>query len=295
MLNLPVADTVSIITVVIVYTVYYMYFAFRALDPSNDHLKTQLSRNLDTMSLWSQKHSELGDSSSVVLAIQTLRNSIVVAIFVGGAALQSAISHLDVEYNSRSNSVSDNENDTILYNQLLVRNLIISVLLIISFLNWALVIRYNNHAGYVIGSMEISLRRTVNEDNTASRTKASDLEACNSSVTLHGIVPSDDVSDDAQNTAVPESSLLEEPEVVTGLKRTLRLITWHFNWGFRFIFFSIPFFFYGGELGYIGTFISITWVPTFQRLSHNMMAEHYNPTPPTYLTSLPTVRSYPPT
>ena len=37
-----------------------------------------------------------------------------------------------------------------------------------------------------------------------------------------------------------------EPEVVTNLKRSLRLVAFHFNFGFRFIFFSIPFYFYNG-------------------------------------------------
>ena len=134
-MSLPTEDVAALVSIVVVYSVYYTYFAWKALRPHTDtqdmysYTQTQLSRNLETMAMWGQKHAEDADTASVVLAVQTLRNAIVVAIFVGGAALQTGVSQM-----SDGLWADKNEKEQ-------VRSIVVSVLLIISFLNWALVIR----------------------------------------------------------------------------------------------------------------------------------------------------------
>jgi hypothetical protein len=105
--------------------------------------KTQLAKNTSNTTLWIKKHQEKSDAASVVAAIQTLRNTIYVSIFVGGGAFQSAI------------------NVIILYHQAKqieerIRIIILGLTLFISFLCWASTIRAASHLGYLTGVLGFS-------------------------------------------------------------------------------------------------------------------------------------------
>ena len=103
----------------------------------------QLSRNIHNSSLWLEKHLRHDDASSDTAAIQTLRNAILVAIFIGGSSLTFAWNSLDAA------SV------TSVYNEQ-IRHVIISTLLFCSFLNWANTIRYATHLGFIVGTLKLS-------------------------------------------------------------------------------------------------------------------------------------------
>ena len=98
----------------------------------------QLAKTTSMSLLWVRKHGEKDDASSVQLAIHTFRNTLLIAIFMGGLSLQSAIS-CGYLYTTATLSFER------------VRLMIISVTLLLSFLSWASVIRTCAHLGYMTG------------------------------------------------------------------------------------------------------------------------------------------------
>lgn len=52
--------------------------------------------NLENGLMWIVKHKDKGDAQSVTLAVQTLRNTIMVAVFVGGYAFTTAVSTIQI-------------------------------------------------------------------------------------------------------------------------------------------------------------------------------------------------------
>ena len=96
-----------------------------------------LSMMLSTGRVWATKHVELRGAPDVTLAIQTLRNTVLVATFVGTLSFTVAVASLNA-------AASDDASR--------LRAVIAAVFLIASFLNFALVIRCAAHVGYLIGS-----------------------------------------------------------------------------------------------------------------------------------------------
>jgi hypothetical protein len=84
------------------------------------------------------KHLERDDAASSVLAVQSLRNTILVAIFIGGIAFQ-AFQTAAVAAGAATDAVSS------------ARSLVFSAFLLGSFLNFALVIRAASHLAYILG------------------------------------------------------------------------------------------------------------------------------------------------
>ena len=189
---------------------YHIYFLSSiCLTRSQTH---QLSFNLQNSLIWIDKHKVKDDAPSVTLAIQTLRNTILVAIFVGGSSFQYAFLSL----NSLTDA-SDAKTKT--------RVIILATLLFLSFLCWTNVIRYSNHLGFVIGTMEYKAKKEAEE----RRIRASiDLEA------------SSDVmgSLDGGQDSIEIRDLLEESKFMA------HLMLFSFSLGFRFMYMSIPYMFY---------------------------------------------------
>ena len=142
-LYLPVLDIAVIGVVLVTFTVYYVYYGSLSFD-ENASSKTQLGRNLNMVGMWSVKHFENKDAATTVLAVQTLRNSLISAIFIGGAALGAA-----------STVIQPPSDDIEWTPALQVRQIILSTLLCCSFLSWALVIRYNTHLGFMMGGIHV--------------------------------------------------------------------------------------------------------------------------------------------
>ncbi len=107
--------------------------------------KTQLSLNIRNSIRWIVKHKEKGDSASGTLAIQTLRNTMLVAIFVGGNAFAFTF--------SLANTIHEIDRDS--QGLLFVRSIILISLLTGSFLCWACVIRFISHMGYLVGTLGV--------------------------------------------------------------------------------------------------------------------------------------------
>lgn len=140
----------------------YLYLGVFLLPNQPKHAKhvkkTQLAQMIDNASFWVKKHQEKEDAANVTLAIQTLRNTILVAIFVGGSALNLGLSY--------SNGYND-EHDTAFR----VRAIILSILCFCSFLSWVMVIRYASQVGYLIGTINLPRYKEVPKAATTGATE----------------------------------------------------------------------------------------------------------------------------
>jgi hypothetical protein len=103
--------------------------------------RTQLHMNIHNSVHWVLKHREKSDSATATLAVQTFRNTIMVAVFVGGNAFQLAF------------SFANNYQDIVGQPIEQTRSVILATLLFGSFLSWACVIRFASHMGYMIGTL----------------------------------------------------------------------------------------------------------------------------------------------
>jgi hypothetical protein len=106
---------------------------------STSRSSVRLSINLRNAEQWIGKHKEKSDPASVTLAVQTLRNTILVAIFVGGYSFQYALS------NTHASLGETNEKR--------MCSIITSSVLFASFLCWVSVIRLAAQLGYIIGTL----------------------------------------------------------------------------------------------------------------------------------------------
>jgi hypothetical protein len=116
-----------------------------------------LSLMLQSGRQWTQKHVSGRSAADVTLAIQTLRNTVLVATFVGTLSFTVAATTLGTASAAAEATAR-------------ARALVQAALLTGSFLNFALVIRCAAHAGYLIGSVA-SLPSDV-EEGAASRASA---------------------------------------------------------------------------------------------------------------------------
>lgn len=89
-----------------------------------DNHVIQLKKTFDVAPAWIDKHLEKEDPASVTLAVQTLRNTILISIFLGGNSFSYAFSIL-----------SQIKNETRTIDSAV--SAIISSVLFLSFLNWA--------------------------------------------------------------------------------------------------------------------------------------------------------------
>eukprot|EP01040_Poterioochromonas_malhamensis_P003230 gene3230-3443_t len=104
--------------------------------------KAQLAKMIQNSYWWAKKHQEKDDASNSTLAIHTLRNSLYVAIFVGGFSFTTAL-----KYANSYDSTSDLN--------LQIRAIILSALCVCSFLCFAAVVRFNTQLGFLICTSNI--------------------------------------------------------------------------------------------------------------------------------------------
>lgn len=138
-----VLDTYNIAAITIT-LVLMLGYSFTILYIGTSKLKTtnkvRLAVNIKNAVNWTKKHIETADAANDTLAIQTLRNTIIVAVFTGGYAFDYAFTTAN-EYDS-SDSIDRR-----------VRSRIVSAILFLSFLSWVSVIRLSSQLGFLIGSL----------------------------------------------------------------------------------------------------------------------------------------------
>ena len=200
----------------------------------------QLARNIRNSSLWFDKHKTLKDAPTVTLAIQTLRNTILIAIFIGGFSFQYAW----LAMNSVPTSPTINDE---------IRFIIIAILLFSSFLCWANTIRMASHMGYVVGTLD---KQVTDVENAKAllESKTTDVEAndngkeetVNPTATQPPGIRTDKAAA-ADTTTSNDKSRQHVEKLERDLKRNQTMLTnmlWNFSLGFRYIFCAIPFQFY---------------------------------------------------
>ena len=148
------------------------------------------------MKSWAKRHLANHDAGSVALAVQALRNTQYVAIFIAGYAIKLSYAFINSIDSSNLVGYSD-----VMYIKN-VRSLIVSVLLFCSFINWAVVLLYAREIAFLVDSF----------------TEASRLEILNSD---------EDVSNKGSR-----SYMIAHMSV---------RLTFHFSFGLRFMYASIPF------------------------------------------------------
>lgn len=103
---------------------------------SSTHSPIQISRSKKAALKWIDRLNTETDMAHSTLAVQTLRNTIYVGIFVGGNAMRVGITLLKHQYDS-----SEME---------MVRDIILAVFQFSSVLCWVQVIRFGVHLGYFV-------------------------------------------------------------------------------------------------------------------------------------------------
>jgi len=166
-----------------------------------------LTTNVKIALAWIKKHTEKGDAPTVTLAIQTLRNTILIAIFIGGNSLAFGLG-----YSSNYRAIMGDE-------VLQLQYIIMCVCLLCSFLCWACVIRYASHVGYYIGTLSYAESNLANTNVVASRES----------------IPNADEESDVENQSIP---------LMLKCANMIALALIFFNLGFRFMFVSLPFAFF---------------------------------------------------
>lgn len=246
-LYISVLDIVSIATVLLLDAVYiYAYTQKTRLDARS----TPLRRNLENVVYWSLKHFKAShDTPTTTLAVQTLRNSMIAAIFIGGSALGAAGAVIQPMWEYWTP-------------RLAVRQIILASLLCVSFLNWALVIRYNTHAGFMAGAIHTHVQVKISEmrmENFKLRLSGDSAEV--------GETEPEDINLEDQTLIDDEAEERAREVVGRDFTKICSLSVLHQAWGFRFIFFSIPFFFYSA--GPIALLISGAFMGIFLIFFHD--------------------------
>ena len=184
------------------YTLHFYLTTFRGSTFSN---KVVIANNFENVFVWLVKHQEKIDAPSVTLAIQTIRNTILVAIFIGGQALVMGVTFvLNLEEHS-----SQRES---------VRRTILAILFISSFLCWASTIRAASHVGYLIGTLGYQLPETM--------------------------IGIDAESGPATAQAGHTSALSDNDKKLAASEILMKDMFMSFSFGFRFLFFAVPFMFF---------------------------------------------------
>lgn len=121
----------------------------------------QLTLNIQVAKHWLDQQRSKEDPNSAMLAIHTLRNTIIVAVFVGGSTFSVGASFLDDI--SNGNFISEFQRS---------RAIILSTLLLGSFLMWVCVIRYSSYMGYTLSTLTflsaVERERLIAEDTYAA-------------------------------------------------------------------------------------------------------------------------------
>jgi Flp pilus assembly protein TadB len=117
-------------------SVYSTVFVFSSSNP-------QLAKIMNNAFYWMIKHQSKDDPASVQCAVHTLRNTIFVAVFIGGAAV-----HLGLSFTDDFKGGDD-------LTPLQIRALVLAILCFFSFLCWMLVIRFSAQLSFLIGTLNI--------------------------------------------------------------------------------------------------------------------------------------------
>ena len=207
--------------------------------------QTGLRMALRANPAWAQRHLDEAGAAETTLAVQTLRNTVLVATFVGTLAFGQAVLAL----NTVMPATVPQEK---------ARVVVQAALQVISFLCFASVIRTAQHIGYMLGGVH-ELQRRVTVEKAAAVASGALVGAATTGAIATSMPPAAAaaVGSDAATAAAAaataaaaaaaaasaaadadDESSAEVEESVLNLVRTQ---AWSFSLGFRFIYCSLPF------------------------------------------------------
>ena len=137
-------DLIVIIALVVCggsFAIYHIVLYTRVL-ALGEKSGTHFSVSLKNAIYWLDKHQHKTDTATAQLAIHTLRNTIIISVFVGGVAFQVGFQVVN-NYNQIDNR-----------NQLMqVRAAFLGAAFFSSFVCWVCSIRYASHLGFMMGTL----------------------------------------------------------------------------------------------------------------------------------------------
>lgn len=249
-------DVGAVCASVVLLTVYHVNLY--VIRPQCFGARIPFGVNLKNANMWIRKHKEMNESSVVLLAVQTLRNTMMAGVFIGGNAVVLAFNFAN----------SYRQQDGM---RMKTRSLIITICMFASFLAWANVIRLSSVLGYMIGTMQYSerLRKEAIEQEKAEldaleankATDALQLAGTDGHQSLQTnlggsvtpgkrtpLVRTKSQNDDTDVFSQGESKIArhkyvksEIPDVFAESEVMIRMVTVFFSFGFRLMFVTIPF------------------------------------------------------
>ena len=126
-------DLLATFIILSAFIAYHTYFLCHIFDREDTKKHTVVGINLQNAKLWVFKHiSEADNNASVLLAVHTLRNTILVGIFVGGSSFTFLLQTLGSSASLQLESSNQ---------MMFIRSIILGSFFSLSFLCWTTVIR----------------------------------------------------------------------------------------------------------------------------------------------------------
>mmetsp|Transcript_22302 Transcript_22302/g.37309 ORF Transcript_22302/g.37309 Transcript_22302/m.37309 type:complete len:305 (-) Transcript_22302:206-1120(-) len=270
-------DIAAIVISLSLFTLYhiYLYLIAPALEIASlrpgERSKVPYLLNRLNATIWIDKHKTLHDTATTTLAIQTLRNTIVVSVFTGGYALEFAYGFA-------------NEYENVHGTPRQIRSIIIMSCLFASFLCWANVIRLASQTGFLLGSMQhlenqrdasvkaveeekerqrmLEIERQRSEALEAGTIKFSESELSLGAESAVSHVSKKVVAKLLSPSELPAPEDIPDFEEETTVM--IKMLLLNFSFGFRLIFLSVPFAMY--IIGPIALLISMLMLLIFFQL-----------------------------
>lgn len=220
-----------------VFAIYHLYVYL--IKPRFFDKATPYTIQVVNSEIWIKKHNEASDSPSGVLAIQTIRSSLTVGVFLGGSVIKIA-----------ADLASDFED--VRGQRWVARSSILMALLFGSFICWANVIRVGSTLGYVIGTMQYAerLRTEAVAKERQLEVLMSDVDSDISSIASANVIAAPTTkkrkkkrvnAPTIERIASGDLTSTDIPDVIKEASNMVQSMSIFFSLGIRLIFLSIPF------------------------------------------------------
>ncbi len=241
--DLSTFDLAAVCCTLFVFAVYHLYLYI--IKPQCLNGTVPFTIHMVNSEMWIKKHKETFDAATTVLAVQTIRNTLMVGVFIGGNAINIAYSFA-------------NDYKDLVGQRWKVRSIVLMALLFSSFICWANVVRLGSTLGYMIGTMQYSEK--LRTEALAFERRLSPISDGNSD---EGSVTS--ASDNNNNKEISSTKRRKSkkkkaptferiangdvladdiPDIFKEASNMVQSMTMFFSLGFRMMFISIPFAFY---------------------------------------------------
>ena len=240
--ELSTFELAAVCSTIAVFAAYHLYLYI--IKPQCLNGTVPFTIHMVNSEMWIKKHKEMFDSATTVLAIQTIRNTLMVGVFIGGNAINIAYDFA-------------NDYKDLVGQRWKVRSMILMALLFSSFICWANVVRLGSTLGYMIGTMQYSEKlRTEAIAHERRLSPISDVGSDAGSVTSasdnNNIEMTTTKKRRSKKKKAPtferiangEVSSDEIPDIFKEGSNMVLSMTMFFSLGFRLMFISIPFAFY---------------------------------------------------